>query len=94
MDWTGSAAQRRPQGTCRPPRKTGAANDQARFQIPAGTLLSVCKVNDSRKRWRAHTTRRELSYERYETYICGAYVFREQGWFILVKGTKVRRRDR
>jgi len=62
------------------------------FEIPAGTLLSVCKVNDSAKRWLAHTTRRRLSFERYETLNSGAYVFRESGWLLLVKGTKVRKR--
>lgn len=63
-----------------------------RFEIPAGTLLSVCKVTDVAKRWRAHTTRRRLSFERYEHNVSGAYVFREQGWLILVKGTKVQKR--
>lgn len=62
-----------------------------RHEIPAGTLLSVCKVTDSAQRWRAHRTRRNLSFERYETLNSGAYVFREQGWFVLVKGTKVKR---
>lgn len=92
MDWTGSSDQRRPQGGCRPPKVK--PNQQARFEIPASTKVSVCRVSDSNKRWRKHVTRVQLGFERFESRKSSQYVFREQGWLIRVAVSKVRSMDR
>lgn len=92
MSWTGSERQRKEQGQCKPP--VYAPRFTPRFRIPAGTELSVCAVSDSRMQWQRHVTKRELAFERYEKHDSGAYVFRELGYFILVRASKVTHRSR
>ena len=65
--------------------------DTARFFIKAGTELSVKTVVEH-SQWKRHVTKRDLGFERFETYHSGAYQFRELGWMILVKSYKVQKR--
>ena len=83
--------RKREQGGCS--TGDGGGNLQSRFTIPAGTVVSIAKVSGDR-RWMKYTTKRELGFEKYELCHTGAYTFREEGWLILVKCSKVTRRER
>jgi len=56
QDWTGSAAQRRPQGVCLPPKQPGVVECE---WVPAGTPV-VIRKNNGHGRWIQHTTRIDL----------------------------------
>jgi len=89
-DWTGSSAKRQEQGGCinygkHPPKSS-------RWYIPAGTGVSVCRVTDSWKRWKAYTTREEVPFNKNEGGRSGAVVVRYRGWLILTRWGKVRKR--
>lgn len=60
------------------------------FTIPAGTELSVCRADDPRRSWRRHVTKRELTFDSYQTYESGAYTFKHAGWLIILRETKVK----
>jgi hypothetical protein len=68
-------------------------NDTSRFTIPVRTLVSVCRVDDSKKQWQEYRTRRELRFERFESSEKGALIFREQGWLILTRAGRIKKRN-
>jgi hypothetical protein len=79
-DWTGSAKQRRPQGTCRPPKvSTGRVNCE---WIPAGTPVMTHRYN--RVKWKRHTTKIDLqilaSLKRTQEFV----IFKHGDWVVKV----------
>ncbi len=79
--WTGSERLRRPQiGVCLPPSRP--PNRAPRFSIPAGTTVAISKITPNF--WFKYLTKRDLGFERWESYEAGRYVFREQGYFVQV----------
>jgi len=89
-DWTGSSKQRKPQGTCEPPKTT--ASTQSRFEIPAGTIVEVTHI--SNRKWKPFTTTRHLSFDRYELYSKGKYQFREEDYLLRCPHRLVRKMER
>ena len=61
---------------------------RSRFIIPAGTALAVSKIQP--ESWQAHTTRVELTFERYEFFRFGYLTFRHDGYFIKVQCESVK----
>ena len=64
--------------------------------IPTGTLVSICP-NNGEKRWKAHTTTKELRFDQEyrdsHTWDCsGAVIFEQDGWLLLTQWKKVSRR--
>jgi hypothetical protein len=60
------------------------------FEIPSGTVMSVCKASDSRRRWFAHKTKVPLSFAKEHSTptvhgTSGAVIFKYQGWLILTR---------
>jgi hypothetical protein len=89
--WTGSEELRREQGICLPP--TRSARKGSRFFVPAGTPCAISKV--SPLGWRQYTTRKDVGFERFETYGAGVYEFRSDvgGWPMRVHRQHVLRRE-
>jgi hypothetical protein len=87
--WSGSEDRRRPQGVCLPPARPPVV--VPRFAVPAGTPCRVSRV--SPLAWRQHTTRRDLGFDRFETYRGGLYVFREGFYLVEVHRRHVRHRE-
>lgn len=80
--WTGSeGSRRREQGVCLPPTKP--PNRTPRYRIAAGTKCSISRL--SPRYWRDYTTKRELSFDRYEAVRGRLVIFREQGYLIEVR---------
>ncbi len=79
--------------TAKRQRKSNRRKSQSRkptgFFVQEGTLVSVCKVSDASRRWKAHTTKHGTFFQHYELFRSGAYVFRKSGWLMLVRMTKV-----
>ena len=64
--------------------------------LPAGTTVSVARVDDPARRWRAHRTRRRLAFVgEYRTPqvrgSSGAVVFREGEWLILTRWNRIKK---
>lgn len=69
---------------------------EMRWLIPLGTLVSVCKVSEKHRPWKAHETRKPLTFEREvrtkEVFGSnGAIIFEQDGYYILTRRDKVRR---
>ena len=88
-DWSGSAATRRPQGGC---TDYGSYPDAtSKFTLPAGTLVSIARLDDPARRWTPHTTRKPVHFNKNEAGRSGAVVIREQGFLILARWNKIQR---
>lgn len=80
MDWSGSSAQRKPQGVCLPPKRK--VEHIPRFVIPVGTVCFIRKVTESD--FRPYRTKKEVAFDRYESRRGSLCDFRMQGWMIRV----------
>lgn len=65
------------------------------FHIPSGTTVSICKVDDEDRRWKSHTTKRDLLFTNEHrdgsTYgSSGAVIFKEGDWLILTRRERVK----
>jgi hypothetical protein len=63
---------------------------QTRFEIPAGTVVSICRANDINRKWVAHRTRIRLQFDsEHNTTECrgtsGAVIFKYKGYLILTR---------
>ena len=63
------------------------------FKIEPNTVVSVCRVDDQDRQWRAHVTRKPLRFNaEYRTAdvhgSSGAAVFKEGDWLILTRRDK------
>jgi hypothetical protein len=84
--WTGSELQRHPQGTC---SSNGYKTPEVhRFEIPTGTKVEIKKIADGDK-WIKFQTTKSLGFARYECREGGWLIFREQGWWLRVKGWRI-----
>jgi len=68
----------------------------ASYFLPKGTKVSICKVSDSRRRWKPYTTTKDLTfYWEYRTEEVrgnsGAVVFKDGDWFLLTRRDLVKR---
>lgn len=66
-----------------------------KFEIPKGTVVSVCRENDSSRNWVDHKTRKVLRfYHEYKTDTCrgtsGAVIFKMRGYLILTRRDQCR----
>lgn len=61
------------------------------FRIPAGTELSVARVDDPYRRWQRHVTKKDLYFGKSEGGRSGAVVFRYEDWLILTRWSKVKK---
>jgi len=87
-DWTGTAAQRHEQGGC---VNYGTYPGKLyRWLIPAGTTVSVCRVNDSSRKWMPYTTKIDVPFNKNEGGRSGAVVVRYEGWLILTRWKNIR----
>jgi hypothetical protein len=59
-----------------------------RYTIAAGTLCSVAQ-DDGNQQWKAYRTTKELQFDRYRTYLSGAFTFERDGWLLLIKSDHV-----
>jgi len=67
-----------------------AQSNHHRFEIPIGTVVSICKDDDEDRSWVAHTTRKRLRfYKEHRTHDChgssGAVIFKMMGYLILTR---------
>lgn len=91
MSWTGSENQRRPQGIVEPPKHE--PKHIPRFEIKEGTYVEVRNVGDLPGRTQRHKLKRDLGFERYDSYRFKHYTFRFQNWLITVHRCKVIHRE-
>ena len=89
--WTGSEFERRRGGEIPPPPST-PPDETARFSIPAGTQVQICRISGDRL-LTSHVTRTPLHFERYDSKEHGLYVFRQDGWLITVRPSFVTVRE-
>lgn len=90
MSWTGSESSRREQTA---EFETAPTVEKHRFHIPAGSTVEVCRVADSESRWRKHTTKLSLTFDRYERREGASVVFRHYGYFIRTFAKQARDRQ-
>lgn len=78
---------------CLPPTKT--PNKTPRFGIPAGTQVSISRIDRKHDCWQDHTTRMDLGFEKFEKYDkeFKHYHFRVKAWIICVHRSKVVHRE-
>lgn len=83
--WSGSESSRREQGICRPPAHK--PDKTPRFIVQAGTPCSIRPVTDPT--WQGYRTRKTVGFDRYESLCDGCYVFRLDGYLMLIGKEKV-----
>lgn len=54
------------------------------FFIPSGTRCSIARDDDAR-RWKPHTTTRDLTFADFRTNNSGAFTFEQDGWLLLIR---------
>jgi hypothetical protein len=88
--WTGSENERREQGICLPP--TRPAKKGSRFFVPVRTPCAISRV--SPLGWRSYITRKDVGFERFESYRAGVFEFRSDvgGWLMRVHRRHVQHR--
>lgn len=89
-DWSGSAAQRKPQGTCRPPVQEEPP--QPRFILKSSTYCYIRKVGE--RNWRHHVTKMSVGFDSFEESSGPYYVFRDRGFQLRVLKRRVADRNK
>jgi hypothetical protein len=79
-DWTGSSAQRRPQGTCSPPVPVETRCEW----LPIGTPVTCRPKRGTSRQWRTHTTRIELRITETIKRTHNSVTFAHDDWVISV----------
>ena len=86
-DWTGSAAQRRPQGTCATPYQPSEVKCD---WITAGTPVKVRPKRGTRKKWRTHTTKVDVPITETIKRTHKTVLFIQDEWVVCVDTVHIR----
>jgi len=86
-DWTGSGAQRRPQGTCSPFTPT----EVTRQWVPAGTHVTVKRIDGyATTQWKPHRMRIDLEIVEIVRSNRNFMIFAHEDWVICVDPKHIR----